>query len=86
MKGLPGLMRPVHGQELAGYVVLGLAGSLGAGGFHWALGVPGGRVAVAVVTCIGGAVVIALQRRLWPAKGGRAAPPRGRRPVWGVEL
>ena len=70
-------------------VVLGLVGSLGAGGFCRVFGIPRGLVAVAVVTFVGAAMVIALQRWLRPASGGRAAdgaaPRRVTRPVWGVE-
>jgi uncharacterized membrane protein YeaQ/YmgE (transglycosylase-associated protein family) len=72
-------------------VLLGLAGSLGADGFGWALGVSRWPVAVAVVTFVGAVVSITLQRWLWPAGWGRAvegaalrhgAPAR---PVWGKE-
>ncbi len=73
-----------HGRR--GDVLLGLVGSLGAGGLCWALGVSRGPVAVAAVTIVGAAMVIALQRGLWPARGGRVADGTvPRRPVWGVE-
>jgi uncharacterized membrane protein YeaQ/YmgE (transglycosylase-associated protein family) len=49
-------------------IVLGLVGSL-AGGIAWTLGIsPGaGMVAVAGVAFVGAAIVIILQRKIWPA-------------------
>jgi len=83
---LAGFVTNRGGYGRRGDVLLGLVGSLGAGGFCWALGVSRGPVAVAVVTFVGAAGLIALQRWLWPARGGRAADGAvPRRPVWGVE-
>jgi uncharacterized membrane protein YeaQ/YmgE (transglycosylase-associated protein family) len=85
---LAGFVTKRGGYGWKGDVLVGLVGSLGAGGFCWALGVSRGLLAV-VVTFVGAAMVIALQRWLWPARGGRAAddaaPRRVTRPVWGVE-
>jgi uncharacterized membrane protein YeaQ/YmgE (transglycosylase-associated protein family) len=78
---LAGFLMKRGGQGRGGDVLLGLVGSLGAGGFCWAVGVSE-MVAVAVVTFVGAAMSIALQRWLWPA-GPRPGTPA--RPVWGVE-
>ena len=85
---LAGFVTKRGGYGRRGDVLVGLVGSLGAGGFCWALGISRGLVAV-VVSFVGAGMVIALQRWLWPARGERAAngaaPGRATRPVWGVE-
>jgi uncharacterized membrane protein YeaQ/YmgE (transglycosylase-associated protein family) len=83
---LAGFVTKRGGYGRRGDVLVGLVGSLGAGGFCWALGVSRGLVAV-VITFAGAAMVIALQRWRWPASDGHAvdATRRGSRPVWGVE-
>jgi uncharacterized membrane protein YeaQ/YmgE (transglycosylase-associated protein family) len=49
-------------------ILLGLVGSL-VGGIVWTLGISpeAGTVAVAGVACAGAALVIVLQRKIWPA-------------------
>jgi uncharacterized membrane protein YeaQ/YmgE (transglycosylase-associated protein family) len=87
---LAGFVTKRGGYGRRGDVLLGLVGSVGVGWFCSVLGAPGGPVAVAAAF-VGAAILIALQRWLWPARAGRAADgavrPRGTpaRPVWGVE-
>ena len=50
-------------------LLLGLVGSLVGGGIVWALGASpeAGMVAAAGVAFVGAAIVIVLQRKIWPA-------------------
>jgi uncharacterized membrane protein YeaQ/YmgE (transglycosylase-associated protein family) len=84
---LAGFVTKRGGHGLRGDVLLGLAGSLGAGGLCWAFGVSRG-LGTMVVAFVGAAILIALQRWLRPARVGDGAVRRrgtARRPIWGVE-
>jgi uncharacterized membrane protein YeaQ/YmgE (transglycosylase-associated protein family) len=63
---LAGFVTKAGGYGRRGDIVLGLVGSLGAGGFLWALGASQELVAVAVVAFVGAAILIVLQRTVWP--------------------
>lgn len=63
---LAGLVTKAGGYGRMGDVVLGLVGSLGAGGLLWALGVSQELVAVAVLPFVGAAMSIVFQRAVWP--------------------
>jgi uncharacterized membrane protein YeaQ/YmgE (transglycosylase-associated protein family) len=74
---LAGFVTQAGGYGWKGDIVLGLVGSLGAGGFLWALGVSQELVAVAVVAFVGAATLIVFQRTVWPLPV-LAYWPRGR--------
>jgi uncharacterized membrane protein YeaQ/YmgE (transglycosylase-associated protein family) len=64
--GLAGSVTKAGGYGRRGDIVLGLLGSLGAGGFLWTLGASQQLVAVAIVAFVGAAILIVLQRTVWP--------------------
>ena len=66
---LAGVVIKRGGYGLRGDIILGLIGSLVGGGIIWALGISpeAGMVAVAGVAFVGAAIVIVLQRKIWPA-------------------
>lgn len=63
---LAGFVTKAGGYGRRGDIVLGLVGSLGAGGLFWALGVSQELVTVAVVPFVGAAMSIVFQRTVWP--------------------
>jgi uncharacterized membrane protein YeaQ/YmgE (transglycosylase-associated protein family) len=63
---LAGSVTKAGGYGRRGDIVLGLIGSLGAGGFLWALGASHELAAVALVAFVGAAILIVLQRTVWP--------------------
>jgi uncharacterized membrane protein YeaQ/YmgE (transglycosylase-associated protein family) len=63
---LAGFVKERGGYGLRGDILLGLVGSLVGGGIVWALGVSP-MVAVAGVAFVGAAILIVLQRKIWPA-------------------
>ena len=66
---LAGFVMKRGGYGLRWDIILGLGGSLVGGGIVWALGASpeAGMVAVAVVAFAGAAILIVLQRKIWPA-------------------
>jgi uncharacterized membrane protein YeaQ/YmgE (transglycosylase-associated protein family) len=66
---LAGFVKERGGYGLRGDILLGLVGSLVGGGIVWALGVSpeAAMVAVAGVAFVGAAILIVLQRKIWPA-------------------
>jgi uncharacterized membrane protein YeaQ/YmgE (transglycosylase-associated protein family) len=66
---LAGFVVERGGYGLRGDILLGLVGSLVGGGIVWALGVSpeAAMVAVAGVAFVGAAILIVLQRKIWPA-------------------
>jgi uncharacterized membrane protein YeaQ/YmgE (transglycosylase-associated protein family) len=74
---LAGFVTKAGGYGRKGDIVLGLVGSLGAGGLLWTVGVSQELVAVAVVAFVGAATSIVFQRALWPLPV-LAYWPRGR--------
>jgi len=75
--GLAGSVTKAGGYGRRGDIVLGLLGSLGAGGFLWALGASQQLVALAFVAFGGAAILIVLQRTVWPLPS-LSGWPRGR--------
>ena len=74
---LAGFVTKAGGDGRKGDIVLGLVGSLGAGGPLWTVGVSQELVAVAVVAFVGAATSIVFQRAVWPLPV-LAYWPRGR--------
>jgi uncharacterized membrane protein YeaQ/YmgE (transglycosylase-associated protein family) len=74
---LAGFVPQAGGYGRKGDIVLGLVGSLGAGGLLLALGASQELVAVAVVAFVGAAASIVFQRTVWPLPV-LAYWPRGR--------
>ena len=68
---LAGYLMKRGGRGLMEDIPLGLVGSMVGSWIFWVLGfsAEAGLVAVAVVAFVGAAVVIAVQRRFWPALG-----------------
>jgi uncharacterized membrane protein YeaQ/YmgE (transglycosylase-associated protein family) len=68
---LAGFLMKRGGRGLMGDIALGLVGSLAGSWIFWVLGLSAeaGLVAVAVVAFAGAAILIAVQRRFWPALG-----------------
>jgi uncharacterized membrane protein YeaQ/YmgE (transglycosylase-associated protein family) len=68
---LAGFLMKRGGRGLMGDIPLGLVGSLAGSWIFWVLGLSAeaGLVAVAVVAFAGAAILIAVQRRFWPALG-----------------
>ena len=66
---LAGVVMKHGGYGLRGDIPLGLVGSLVGGGIVWTLGASpeAGMVAAAGVAFVGAAIVIVLQRKIWPA-------------------
>jgi uncharacterized membrane protein YeaQ/YmgE (transglycosylase-associated protein family) len=63
---LAGLVTKAGGYGRRGDIVLGLLGSLGAGGFLWAFGASQELALVAGFAFVGAAILIVLQRTVWP--------------------
>jgi uncharacterized membrane protein YeaQ/YmgE (transglycosylase-associated protein family) len=63
---LAGFVTKAGGYGRKGDIILGLVGSLGAGGLLGALGTSQQLVAVAVTTFAGAVILIVLQRTVWP--------------------
>jgi uncharacterized membrane protein YeaQ/YmgE (transglycosylase-associated protein family) len=74
---LAGFVTRAGGYGRKGDIVLGLVGSLGAGGLLWTAGASQELVATAVVAFLGAATVIVFQRTVWPLPV-LAYWPRGR--------
>jgi uncharacterized membrane protein YeaQ/YmgE (transglycosylase-associated protein family) len=66
---LAGVLLKHGGYGMGEDLLLGLVGSLVGGGVVWALGASpeAGIVAAAGVAFVGAAIVIVLQRKMWPA-------------------
>jgi uncharacterized membrane protein YeaQ/YmgE (transglycosylase-associated protein family) len=63
---LAGSVTKSGGYGRRGDVVLGLVGSLGAGGFLWTFGAAQELALLTVVAFVGAAILIVLQRTVWP--------------------
>ena len=64
---LAGVVMKHGGYGLRKDIVLGLVGSLMGGGLAWALGTTPEAWAVLGVAFVGAAILIVLQRKIWPA-------------------
>jgi uncharacterized membrane protein YeaQ/YmgE (transglycosylase-associated protein family) len=63
---LAGFVTKAGGYGRRGDIVLGFVGSLGAGGFLWGFGGSRELAFVTIVAFVGAALVIVLQRTVWP--------------------